>query len=331
PGFEFRTLGSGTQNSPYEVSGDFHPAGRVLATGSREGVKLWDVRECRELLSHSLRSVHTVRFTPDGKMLLASGTFGLAGWPVVDGIGDGPMRLALERETRISRLVECMEFGIDRESKRVAAATSGRVMVLNLDTSAETLAGEFTDGHPNARYADISPDGQWAATGTWKGRDVQVWRLSDHKRFSLPIADNAGVSFSPDSRRLITGTGQRYQTWKVGTWELLETLSRDSGADVPGPALFTRDGKMWSVFIGRSGGLQLRDGRSNSVLANVEAGPLWPLAFSSDGSQLAVRSEQGMVHVWDLRRVNRQLARLSLAEGLPTYGNVDDAAMLKTA
>src|SRR5438552_11389756 len=70
-----------------------------------------------------------------------------------------------------------------------------------------------------ADYIAISPDGRWAATGSWQSSQVKVWDgKSGELVRTLPMPGRATVSFSPDGRWLATAS-THYQLWSVGSWE----------------------------------------------------------------------------------------------------------------
>jgi WD40 repeat protein len=76
---------------------------------------------------------------------------------------------------------------------------------------------------------------------------------------------------------------------------------------------------MVALAVGR-GEVSLFDTTTFASLATLEGPELNPisgLAFSADGSHLAVSSTVQSIHVWDLRAVRRQLAGLKLDWGSP--------------
>jgi tetratricopeptide (TPR) repeat protein len=103
------------------------------------------------------------------------------------------------------------------------------------------------------------------------------------------------------------------------------------GGDLPGPLAFSPDGKVLAVVLtGLT--IQLLDPATAGVLATLE--PPEPdrnlpgtLRFSADGSQLAVcTNELRLLHVWDLRLIRLELARLGLDWDAPPYPPAEPAA-----
>jgi len=54
-------------------------------------------------------------------------------------------------------------------------------------------------------------------------------------------------------------------------------------------------------------------GRALANLSSARAIPVFPLAFSEDGSQLIASTGQHTALVWDLRRISIELSQLGLA------------------
>src|SRR5262249_41850662 len=113
--------------------------------------------------------------------------------------------------------------------------------------------------HPGAVWADVSPDGRWATTSTHHGFGSKVWELGTGSRLDLiPERRTATLTFSPDGRWLATATGTEVCVRTVGSWEVVRRVRRDGGADYPGRAAFSRDGRVLAVTLGPSA-VQLLD------------------------------------------------------------------------
>src|SRR5262249_11884869 len=80
-GHECRTLHGHTgYKGPWGV--DFSPTGRLLASASHDGVRLWDLAFNKEIALLPVGPSHSVLFLPDGTSLIAFGPSGLWRWPV---------------------------------------------------------------------------------------------------------------------------------------------------------------------------------------------------------------------------------------------------------
>ena len=99
-------------------------------------------------------------------------------------------------------------------------------------------------GHTESITAVVfSPDGKYIATTSWD-KTVRVWDLpSGEERFSLPGPPRrAGcVTFSPDGRRLVWGSGPEVKIHDAATGREILSLSRHRDQVVS--VAFSPDGK----------------------------------------------------------------------------------------
>ncbi len=86
---ECRTLHPGmlgnrseAQDATVVMSADVSPDGRLVATGDRDGVRLWEAGTGRELAHLKAGYCETVLFHPDGQRLISSSRWGLYRWPI---------------------------------------------------------------------------------------------------------------------------------------------------------------------------------------------------------------------------------------------------------
>jgi hypothetical protein len=172
------------------------------------------------------------------------------------------------------------------------------------------------------RYAAVSPDGRWLATGGHNGGGVRVWSLNDGRRVAdMSTQDIASVAFSPDGRWLMTNGGP-CRLWEVGTWAETRTIGGEG-------VTFTPDG-LALVVQDPSRVLRLVECATGRTLARLESPDLcsvWSAAFSPDGARLVVTTQDGpAVHVWDLRAIRGHLASMGLDWDAPPYPDADPAS-----
>src|SRR5262249_10485488 len=122
---------------------------------------------------------------------------------------------------------------------------SSQVILLDLARPRRRLR-QVKDG--NMYTAAISPDGRWAATGTWNGYWCKVRDARTGRCLQEFPARNARTAFSPDSRWLVIGHLEKYEFHRLDgdRWgrEPIRSVPRDKGASSAGLIAFTRDARM---------------------------------------------------------------------------------------
>ena len=130
----------------------------------------------------------------------------------------------------------------------------------------------------------------------------QVYLLGGHANAVRSLA------FSPDSSRLVTGTGglsdhsdQRLRLWAVGSGELMNETARQSG--IIWDVTYSPDGQVIASAEGDDT-VRLWRGSDLSPLGQLKmTGQVNSVAISPDGQQLAAgvaESDGGFVYLWDL-------------------------------
>ena len=118
----------------------------------------------------------------------------------------------------------------------------------------------------------------------------------------------------------MTGTGQEYRFWEVGSWQSGLRVERGLAGLGPGPMAFSNDGRVLAIVKGFHT-IELLDWRSGEVLAefvSLKPQRIAACVFSPDDGMLAVIG-QSAVHLWDLRELRRELVALKLDWNQPPY------------
>jgi WD40 repeat protein len=223
-------------------------------------------------------------------------------------------------ETRVNRAA----LSLDGRHLAVTHESEGESFIFDLqDPSAKPVV---LKPHPLVDHIAISPDGRWAATGSWHNFFVKVWdaRSGDLLR-TLPMPHRTTVAFSPDGRWLATSTTE-YQLWEVGSWQA-------KGSPMPGHAIaqwnftaFSPDSRVMARTT-EACNIQLLETLTAKPLATLEApGGLEGFQFSPDGSQFAAEQGDQQVKLWDLRLIRQELAELHLDWDMPPYPPVEKGA-----
>jgi WD40 repeat protein len=337
-GWECRTLHHGQVGNFTARPGDWGPRaldvspdGRLLASGSLDGARLWDLANFTEVGHLPAGPTNAVLFHPDGSSLFTNGIGGLQRWPI---------RREMNRPTDQPDRIEVLQVGppqaldvpgnwlyaglsCDNRGRRLSAVDypRGRVIVIDLDHPGDRLVLE----HPGVAGCALSPDGRWAETHTARnGKEgIKIWDTSDGKPIGWkPPAGEDFQFFTPDGRWLVTRPpgDAPLRLWQVGSWQ-------------PGPALPNSSPPTQSLWPSPDGALllgldpdpeppRLIHAGTGKALATLEpprdVAPTG-VGFSPDGTRLAVGSGNHTIHVWDLRAIRRGLAEVGLDWDFPPY------------
>jgi eukaryotic-like serine/threonine-protein kinase len=312
PGDVCRTLRGHKEPGVGLWSTAFHPDKPLLATTCDDGVRLWDTNNGREIAAQPLRECQSALFLPDGD-LFTSSSDGLQHWRLISGVAAENGRARLELLPWASPVM--------RGTRRMTLTGDGRTLaVLIGDHQAVLLeADRWTKRAPDISAARLSfialsPNGRWAASGTWRGNGTRIWDLHSGQQVGkeLPGGD-ACVAFSPDGRWLVNGTKDEYRFWEVGSWRSGLCIPRNSQT-APGPLAFTTDGKILAIASSPREVrlIETATGRELATLIAPDPHPIRWLCFRPDGEQLAVACVNRALQLWDLRPMRERLAEMGL-------------------
>jgi WD40 repeat protein/Tfp pilus assembly protein PilF len=329
-------VGNRTPSQPNQpTSVDFSPDGRLLASTSFDGVRIYRARDGRELGHLKIGFCERATFQADGDVLTYNSEIGLARWPVRNETSEtvriGPPAL-LElpgNSSPTNRRVAC-----DQRGQWLAVTDFSNAQAVLLSVS-DPPSWKVLRPHRNIAEIAVSSDGRWVATATWAGTLVKVWdTTSGSLAADLPGLD-AAVAFSPDGRWLVAGHGDAYRFYHVGSWQPGPIVARDTGgSQVRGELAFSPDGRMLAIaqMVAHEPVVQLVDpdtGRLRATLRAPELSGLTWLAFSPDGTQLAAATLGHSIQVWDLGLVHQRLEALGLGHDFsreaPRGGSSPDA------
>jgi eukaryotic-like serine/threonine-protein kinase len=311
PALEYRTFAHASRERMNYARPSVRHDGRVLALGTAQGAVLWDLARGTELAFLPIGNAWHLMFEPSGD-LITSGSIGVQRWPIQLDAGRGEFHIGPPR--RLPLPVGLCGIAEDRSGRVVAKANHNYAYVATPERTFQV--GPLHD----CRGVAVSPDGQWLATGTHsESHGAQVWRITDGKKVAeLPIDGSTGVAFSPDGKWLLAGG----RLWEVGTWHEVGPITAVGG-------WFSPDGRLL-VVQDASKVIRLVETETSRTLARLESPDLcsgW-LEFSPDGSWLVVSTNDGpAVHVWDLRAIRRNLAKMGLDWDAPAYSEDDPASL----
>jgi len=241
----------------------FSPDGRRLASASHDGtIKIWDVHtgtELRTLRGDRSQWVHTVAFSPDGRLHeQAQPLRGIAGVHTVAFSPDGRLLAAAggDRTIDVWDTAEWREIrtlpGHEKPIMCVAFSPDGRQLAsAGLDGAVrfwDTASGQETHTlrtpGDTEEFVAFSHDGRQLASAGGSGI-VRVWDVTKKREIHKLRGHSAlvcSVAFSPDGRRLISASYDR--TIKI--WDTisgLEVLTLKGHENIVYSAIFSPDGR----------------------------------------------------------------------------------------
>jgi WD40 repeat protein len=310
------------------LSTAFSKDGRLLASSSSGGVRLWDGQSGREVARLPIGETRSVLFHPADGSLFTSGSRGVYHWPVAADRGS-PHDVRIGPPRQLVAALDTWDIALSSDGRSLAVVDRGQAQALVLNPAGGAQVP--LRPHPQIARTAISPDGRWVATSTYWGRQstIKVWdALSGQLVRDLPgegLHGDARVRFSPDGRWLVLGTALEYRFYEVGSWQPGRTHSRRRADVSAAPLAFAPDSKIVAILQGPRL-VQLIDvatGQELASLASPDPRRIGHLAFSPDGSLLTAACSDGMTQVWDLHYLRHQLADLGLDWDLLPYPPLD--------
>ncbi|MDV3351947.1 hypothetical protein QGP82_24890 [Leptothoe sp. LEGE 181152] len=251
---------------------------QMLASADYNGIiRLWDLHRSPtvhppQILQNQQHDVHTLAFSPDGKILAASGadcTIHL--WSNIDQ-SNLSSRILGHHDQNITSVAFNWDGTI-----LASGSDDGKIKLWNLDNQSEDESVAVLRGHQAAvKAVAFSPDrqsGYLLASGS-KDKLVNLWDIRDNTCLKVLIrhADVVrSVAFSPDGQWLASGGEDK----NIVLWDL-------------------RDLKQVEEL--------------ETLLAHKDS--VHSVAFSQDGQWLASGSEDQTICLWELAAVNQKVSRL---------------------
>jgi WD40 repeat protein/tRNA A-37 threonylcarbamoyl transferase component Bud32 len=299
----------------------FSPDGRHIAYAVTNDDRMFvvcdahtlkEVRVFRGNASH----VHRLRYSPDGRLLLAGFTDGSV--KIWDAATFEPVRSIDAHPAPVYDLA----FSPDG-SRLASTGFDGTVCVWETVTGARALQ---LRGHTGvAMGVAFSPDGKHIASSGYD-KTVRLWdAVTGEEKITLRGHDDTvcSVAFSPDGKLLLSASfDKQARLWDATplqppTGPGLFTVAGHK--DRVNAIAFSRDGRLlasgsWDMSV------RLWDGQTGAELRTLTGhkGAVWGVSFSPDGQRLASASWDRTVKVWDVA-TGRELLTFT-RHGTPVNG-----------
>ena len=266
----------------------FSPDGATLASGSVDGVRLWDVSAREEIA------------TLEGQWYPSSVVFSPDGATLASGSADRTVRLwDVSAREEIATLkhthaVESMAISFDGTTL-ASGSRDGTVRLWDVASREEMAALE---GHTDPVHSVVfSPDGATLASGSWD--TVRLWDVGAREEIAtLEGHWNTSVAFSSDGATLASGyVDGMVRLWDVSAREEIATLEGHTTA--VHSVVFSPDGA--TLASGSVDGMvRLWDVPAREEIADLgHPDGIRSMSFSPDGATLAAGSEDAIL-LWDV-------------------------------
>lgn len=305
------------------LSGDFSPDGAWVATASwPRGVRVWstDTGADRFPPLRLPQTIFAVRFTPDGRRLIAQSSHGPAhakAGPHEDAFSGFAVVLdAATGEALYPAITNATQTVLSPDARWLAVARPDHSVSLIATADGQVVAA--IAGHTDRILAlAFSAESDRLVTGS-ADRTARVWRIPSGEPEGSALQHGEPViraAFRPGGRQVATAEqflGDRAVLGRVSLWDV--ALDRPSVVTKQIEGGVESDGRVWALFFEPAPGSRLFVGIRNAVhvwdtdsfaevLPPLKMGSVarsW--AFSPDGASVAVGSDDGRARVWGLQQ-----------------------------
>lgn len=305
------------------LSGAFSPDGAWAATASLPfEVRVWstDTGVGRFPPLRLPQTIFAVRFTPDGRRLIAQSSYGpehsKAG-PHEDNFpGFAVVLDATTGEELYPAITNATQTVLSPDARWLAVARPDHSVSLISTTDGQGVA-EITGHQDRILALAFSAESDRLVTGS-ANRTARVWRIPSGEPEGSALEHDEPViraAFRPGGRQVATAErflGDRAILGRVSLWDVARGSQPVVTKQIEGGV--ESDGSVWALFFEPAPGSRLFVGIRNAVHVwdpDSFAEVLPPLkmgsvarsrAFSPDGTSVAVGSDDGRARVWGLQQ-----------------------------
>lgn len=287
------------------VGVQWSPDGRRIAAGGVDAVRVWDAASGRVV--RSFPATGDVAFSRDGKILGAAGESSAFLFDIASG-------------RKIRSFAD--KAGV---SGPIAISADGRYVA---------TGGEDPDWDPGPLPRDENGNA-YAPTESYYAHHlkVKIWDARTGRRVRMLPGHynlNGGtqvLQFSPDGRKLFSGSGGSAELWYVNSGKLIRRFQNNDACAM------SPDGKMIAASYGELRVYSVATGKNLAKVHNPPF-PVRSLAFSRDGRVLAEGDqwiEKTGFRLWDVERGQLSRALAGPPPDLQSVGFVGDNQMFSNS
>lgn len=293
----------------------WHPDGTLLATAGHAGVIVWHVPTARPwaiVPPGNEAQWLGVAFRPDGRSIVYCGSTGLYE-KTLSRLQDGTPEFGGSRQ-----LSDVFATGLDNTGPHLTISGRRADQKVGAEVLTSGAAGRFLMSRASVDKVATSPDGRRVIVSCYPSGGGTLWDLNSESETGLivPAPSRAMHAFSADSRALITGMEKEITFTDVDDplRMVAPPVARRDCQFVPSHIAVSAQANLIAV-VSSPTEVTLCDGRTFSPILTL-ASQFTPfdcsLAFSPDGSQLALAGGAGRLMLWDIAWLKEELTGLGL-------------------
>jgi WD40 repeat protein/transcriptional regulator with XRE-family HTH domain len=279
----------------------FSPDGKILAVGSPDGARLWDIATGHQIgkpLDTGLPDsdlTSSIAFSPDGKALAVAGPDGAWLWNTVSG----------HQKDESFQLTPVNSVAFSPDGKMLATGGPSGARLWNIVTGSQ-VGKPFDTSDQQVNSVAFSPDGKMLATGGPSG--ARLWNIVTGSQVGKPFDTSDqqvnSVAFSPDGKMLATGgLDGMARLWNVIAGQQVSVPLAIGDSDLIDAVAFSPDGKMLATGgtdgMARLLSVAMATFRQLGSPAAGDRSQITWIGFSPADKALLSSDENGTVHLWD--------------------------------